>query len=203
MGWRLTGDYIENCNCEVACACTVSNFAAPATYDSCKALFGFHVESGQVDGVDVSGLTVAVFIGDSPKMMIEGGWRVGMFIDDKATPQQAEKLGAVFSGQAGGPMSGLAPLIGEFLGSEPATMDFRIDGKKRSLKIGKKAQVDVEEITSPVMPDAPAPKIVGATAHPAQADLTVATGSSRLDAMGVRFQNAGKSAFTTRFSWSG
>jgi hypothetical protein len=203
MAWRLSGDYIENCNCEVACPCTVANFAAPSTYDACKALFGFHIESGQVDGVDVGGLTVAVVIGDSPKMMIEGGWRVGMFMDDRATPEQAEKLGAVFSGQAGGPMAGLGPLIGEFLGTEQATMDFRIDGKRRSLKIGKKAQVDVEEITSPVAPDAPAPQIVGATAHPAQAPLTVARGSSRIDAFGIRFQNEGKSAFTTRFSWAG
>lgn len=204
MAWQLSGGYIENCNCEVACPCTVANFAAPSTYeDGCRAIFGFHIDSGQVDGVDVGGLSVAVFIGDSPRMMIEGGWRVGMFMDDRATAEQAEKLGAVFSGQMGGPMGALGPLIGEFLGSEPARMDYRADGKQRSLTIGDRARVDVEEITSPGDPEADAPRITGATLHPAGAALTVSRGNSHVDAFGVQFTNEGKSAFTTQFSWSG
>lgn len=204
MAWRLNGDYVENCNCEVACPCTVANFAAPASYEEgCKALFGFHVDSGDVDGVDVSGLNVAVFIGDSPRMMIEGGWRIGMFMDDRATPEQAEKLAAIFSGQMGGPMAGLGPLVGEFLGMESVPIAFRVDGKRRSVTIGERAQLDIEEITSPVDPEAPAPVLSGATGHPAQAPLTIARGSSRLDAFGIRFANEGKSAFTTRFSWAG
>ncbi|MGH2381012.1 MAG: DUF1326 domain-containing protein [Candidatus Limnocylindria bacterium] len=204
MAWNLNGGYIENCNCEVACPCTVANFSAPSTYeDGCRAIFGFHIDSGQVDGVEVSGLTVAVFIGDSPRMMIEGGWRVGMFMDDRATSEQAEKLGAVFSGQMGGPMGGLGPLIGEFLGSEPARMDYRVDGRRRSLTIGDRARIDVEEVTSPADPEADAPKITGATVHPAGAPLTVARGDSRVDAFGVHFTNEGKSGFTTQFSWAG
>jgi hypothetical protein len=203
MSWRLSGDYLENCNCEVACPCTVANFAAPATYEEgCKAVFGFHVKSGEVDGVDVGGLTVAVVIGDSPRMMIEGGWRVGLFMDDRATPEQSEKLVGVFSGQLGGPMAGLSSLIGEFLGVEPARMDYRAEGKRRSLTIGERGQIDVEEITSPVDPEAKAPQITGATGHPAGAPLSVARGSSRIDALGVSFANTDKSAFTAQFSWS-
>jgi hypothetical protein len=202
MAWRLSGSYLENCNCEVACPCTVANFDAPATYEEgCRALFGFHIKSGDVDGVDVSGLSVAVVIADSPRKMLEGGWRVGMFLDDRATPEQAEKLTAVFSGQAGGPMAGLAGLIGEFLGVEQAKMDYRTDGKRRSLGIGDRARLDVEEITSPADPEADAPKLTGATGHPAAAPLTVARGSSRFDAFGASFANEGKSAFTAEFAW--
>lgn len=54
----------------------------------------FHVDSGQVDEVDevdVGGLTVAVFA-DTPPMMIEGDWRVGLFIDANASEQQSAKL---------------------------------------------------------------------------------------------------------------
>lgn len=203
MAWRLSGSYLENCNCEVACPCTVANFAARATYDEgCRALFGFHIESGDIDGVDVSGLTVAVVIADSPPMMIEGGWRVGMFMDDKATPEQQEKLAGVFGGQRGGPMGALAPLIGEFLGSEPARMEFTTEGRRRALKIGDKGEIEVEEIQSPVAPEAPPPQLTG-TVHPAASTLTIARGRSRIDALGARFSNEGKSAFTTQFSWSG
>lgn len=201
MAWQISGNYLENCNCEVACPCTVANFDAPATYDSCKALFGFHINSGDVDGVDVSGLTVAVAIVDSPRNMLEGGWRVGMFIDDRSTAEQSEKLTAVFSGQLGGPMAGLSGLIGEFLGVEPAKMDYQAEGKRRSLTIGERAQLEVEEITSPADPEAAAPKISGATGHPAAAPLTVARGDSRVDAFGASFTNTGKSAFTSEFVW--
>jgi hypothetical protein len=165
-------------------------------------LFGFHIESGDIDGVDVSGLTVAVVIADSPPMMIEGGWRVGMFMDDKATPEQQEKLAGVFGGQRGGPMGALAPLIGEFLGSEPARMEFTTEGRRRALKIGDKGEIEVEEIQSPVAPEAPPPQLTG-TVHPAASTLTIARGRSRIDALGARFSNEGKSAFTTQFSWSG
>ena len=203
MTWRLSGDYLENCNCEVACPCSVANFGAPATYDGCKAVFGFHIESGDVDGVDVSGLSVAVVIVDSPKVMLEGGWRVGMFLDDRATAEQAEKLGAVFAGQRGGPMAGLGGLIGEFLGTESASMEYRAEGRRRSLRIGDQAELDVEEVSSPADPEAEAPKLVGVTGHPAQAPLTIARGSSRFSAFGSSFENEAKSAFTARFSWAG
>lgn len=203
MAWRVSGDYVENCNCEVACPCTISNFALPATYDSCKALFGFHIQAGEIDGVDVSGLTVALVIADSPKNMIEGGWRVGMFLDDRATAEQSDKLSALFSGQLGGPPAGLGPLIGEFLGAESARIEFRAEGRRRWLSIGERASLDIAEMTSPVDPEAPAPQLVGATVHPAGAPLTISRGNSRVDAFGAQFSNEGKSAFTSRFSWTG
>jgi hypothetical protein len=36
----------------------------------------FHVDSGDVEGVDVSGLTVAA-VPDTPQVMSEGNWRLG------------------------------------------------------------------------------------------------------------------------------
>lgn len=203
MSWRLRGDYLENCNCEVACPCTVANFAAPATYEEgCKALLGFHIDSGEVDGVDVSGLTVAVVLADSPQMMIEGGWRVGLVMDEAASPEQTDKLAAVFSGQLGGPMAALAPLLGEFLGVERARMQYEHDGRRRSLAIGDRTRMEVEEINSPVDPEAEAPRVTGVTGHVTGAALAVARGSSQVDALGVSFANADKSAFTAEFAWS-
>ena len=40
--------------------------------------------AGEVDGVDVSDLTVAA-IADTPKVMSEGNWRLGVLIDDLIT----------------------------------------------------------------------------------------------------------------------
>jgi hypothetical protein len=105
------GPVLRDCSCDVPCPCTVSlDFGADR--GRCNAFLVFEVEAGEVDGVDVGGLTVAAMI-DTPKVMSEGNWRFGMLIDDRASDEQAEKLGAVFGGQLGGPMEALGPLIGE------------------------------------------------------------------------------------------
>src|SRR3954447_14630101 len=111
MAWNISGSYFETCSCDVVCPCTAS-LSLGATRDRCNALLVFHVKSGDVDGVDVSGLTVAA-IADTPKVMSEGNWRLGVVIDAAASDKQAEALGGVFSGALGGPMEALGPLVGE------------------------------------------------------------------------------------------
>ena len=118
MSWKLEGTYFETCSCEVICPCTAS-LAFGATYDRCKVVLVFHVVDGDVDGTDVSGLTVAA-VADTPKVMSEGNWRLGVIIDAAASDEQAEQLGAVFSGALGGPMQALGPLVGENLGRRAA-----------------------------------------------------------------------------------
>lgn len=75
----------------------------------------FNITDGEVDGTDVGGLAVMV-IADTPKVMTDGNWRLGSVIDAKASEEQAEKLGAVFGGELGGPMAALGPLVAENLG---------------------------------------------------------------------------------------
>ena len=117
MAWRLEGTYFESCSCDAVCPCTWSALTAKATLDRCRALLAYHVASGEIDGVDVGGLSFALFL-DTPPVMSEGNWRVGVYLDDAASDSQAERLGTVLSGQAGGPPAMLGPLIGEMLGVE-------------------------------------------------------------------------------------
>ena len=90
-----------------------------ATNDRCNAILVFNVKSGEVEGTDVSALTVAA-VADTPKVMSDGNWRLGVVIDADASDEQAEKLGSVFSGALGGPMEALGPLVGENLGLRAA-----------------------------------------------------------------------------------
>src|SRR5918998_4167897 len=110
MSWSMKGSYAETCSCELMCPCNLS-LDHGATYDFCRATLAFHVREGQIDGTDVAGLNAVVII-DTPKVMTDGNWRLGMFIDEQASDEQADKLAKVFSGQLGGPMGGLAPLVG-------------------------------------------------------------------------------------------
>jgi hypothetical protein len=202
MAWQLDGTYFENCNCEVACPCTATAFSAPADYDRCQFLMAFHVDSGKVDEVDVSGLTVAV-VGDTPGMMVEGNWRVGLLMDAKASEQQAAKLAGVFSGQQGGPMGALAPLISEMLGMEKMPIEYSNEGRRHRVKVGKGVEIVVDDVVSPLDANAPSPKVTGVP-HPANSTLTIAKAtSSRISAFGLEMSNEGKSGFSAPFSWAG
>jgi len=135
VAWHLEGSYFENCNCDVACPCAVTSFVLPATNERCQLLFAFHVVSGEIDGVDVGGLSLGI-LGDTPGQMTDGGWRVGVLMDEKASDAQAQALAAVFGGQKGGPMGEVAPLIGEMLGMERAAIEYVDEGSRHTVKIG-------------------------------------------------------------------
>jgi len=199
MSWTVEGRYFENCTCEVPCPCTAS-LALGADYDRCRVVLVFHVDSGEVDGVDVSDLTVAA-VGDTPKYMLEGGWRLGVLIDDAATDEQAEKLGGVFSGALGGPMAALAPLIGENLGVQRAPMDFTSEGLRHSLRAGGLGTVEVEDVVPFGVESGEPARLVGIF-HPAGTELTVARATrANIDAFGITF--SGKSAFSaSQFAWA-
>ena len=200
MAWSIQGDYFENCSCEVPCPCTVS-LDMGADYDRCNAVLVFHVESGEVEGVDVSGTTV-VGVVDSPKVMSEGNWRLGVLVSDDASDEQAEKLGAVFGGQLGGPMEALGPLVGENLGVERVPMKFSRDDGTRRLEVGD-GQVGAKDVVPFGVESGEPAKLVGVF-HPAGNTLTIAqSDSTELSVFGIDFAANGKSAFSNQFSWSG
>jgi hypothetical protein len=199
MSWTIEGTYFENCNCDFACPCSVTSFGSPATQDRCQVILNFHVQKGEIDGVDVSGHSVSV-VADAPAKMLDGNWRVGLIIDDKASKEQADKLAGVFSGATGGPMASLAPLIGQVLGIEQHPIEYGDSGHKHHVKIGQDISVEVEDYT-PQGLDQPT-QLVNVF-HPSNTTLTIARPTeSRIKAFGMEFHNSGKSAFSAPFRWS-
>jgi hypothetical protein len=199
MSWNVEGTYFENCNCDFACPCSVTSFASPATQDRCQVVLNYHVQKGEIDGVDVSGRSVSV-VADAPGRMLDGNWRVGLIIDDKASKEQADKLAGVFSGQMGGPMASLAPLIGEVLGIEQRPIEYHDNGSRHGVRIGSDVSIEVEDYTAQGL--AEPTKLVNVF-HPSNTTLTVARPTeSRIKAFGMEFHNDGKSAFSAPFRWS-
>jgi hypothetical protein len=199
MAWQIAGTYFETCSCEVICPCTAS-LALGADYDRCKVTLVFHVTDGDVEGTDVGGLTVAA-VADTPKVMTDGNWRLGVFIDESASDQQAEKLGAVFGGQLGGPMGALGPLVGENLGVERAPIEVREEGLRHSVKIGDAIDFEVEDVV-PFGIESGEPAQVTGIFHPAGSALTISKATrSKISAFGIEYE--GKSGFSSsHFSWS-
>ena len=201
MAWSLEGTYFENCPCDMVCPCTTSGLTMPADAERCRVVLVFHIEGGEVDGVDVSGLTVAM-LADTPQVMADGNWRVGVFMDEAASQEQADKLGAVFSGQLGGPMEVLSGLIGENLGTEVAPIEYEDDGRRHRVRIGEFAEIEIEDFVPPQTPEGEVSKLTGVF-HPANSTLTMAQATaSRVNAFGLEFSHAGKNGHSAPFSWA-
>jgi hypothetical protein len=197
--WNLRGSYVETCSCELMCPCNLS-FDHGATYDFCRVTLVFDIREGEVEGVDIGGRRV-VLIADTPKVMTEGNWRVGVFVDDQATDEQFDGLVRVFGGQLGGPMAALAPLIGTMLGVERAPIEVRHDGLRHSVRVGDAIDFEVEDVVPFGLEDGRPVRFDGMF-HPVAPDLTMAEARrSQIDAFGIRYE--GKTGLSTaEFAWS-
>ena len=200
MPWHVEGTYFENCNCDMVCPCTATGQTAPADNDRCNVALAFHVETGEVNGVDVGGLTVCV-VADTPALMSDGGWKVGVLMDAAASAEQAEALGAVFGGQLGGPMEGLAPLIGEMAGMESQEMAYADDGRNHQVRIGSAVDMVVEDFMNPFDSTGRGVKLSG-VGFPADTLAAGTSSTARVDVFGMTWDNAGKNSFSAPFAWS-
>jgi hypothetical protein len=134
-------------------------------------------------------------------VMSEGNWRLGVFLDAAASDAQAEKLGAVFGGQLGGPMAALGPLVSENLGVERAPIEVREDGLRHSVTIGDVIDFEIEDVVSFGVESGEPARLTGIF-HPAGSELTISKATrSKIDAFGIEYE--GKSGFSSsRFAWS-
>jgi hypothetical protein len=199
MTWNLTGSYVETCSCELMCPCNLS-FDHGATYDFCRVALVFNIREGAVEGTDISGRKVAL-VADTPKVMTDGNWRVGVFVDDGASDAEFDQLVRVFGGQLGGPMAGLAPLIGEMLGAERAAIEIVDDGLRHTVRIGDAVDFEIKDIV-PFGVETGQPVRFSGMFHPAGSDLTMAEAQrSRISAFGIEFE--GKTGLSSSsFSWA-
>jgi len=199
MAWNLTGSYIETCSCELMCPCNLS-FDHGATYDFCRVTLVFNIREGEVDGTDIGGTKVAI-VADTPKVMTEGNWKLGVFVDEAATDEQVEKLVGVFSGELGGPMAALSPLIGEMLGVERAPIEVTDDGLRHTVKIGDAVDFEIEDIV-PFGVETGQPIKFDGMFHPVASDLTMAEAKhTKISAFGIEYE--GKTGLSTaEFSWA-
>ena len=140
-------------------------------------------------------------IADTPKVMTEGNWRLGVYVDDQASDEQFDKLVKVFGGQLGGPMGALAPLVGEVVGVERAAIEFTDDGLLHRVRVGDTIDFEIEDIV-PFGVETGEPVRFQGMFHPVGSDLTMAEARrSRINAFGISYE--GKTGLSTStFSWA-
>jgi hypothetical protein len=93
----------------------------------------WRVGDGLIDGVEVSGLGVAMLASTRGP---EKPWRAVIHVDERATPVQHRALLKLVTGQLGGAFSELATLIGELSAIERSPIRIDLDGHTARLSIG-------------------------------------------------------------------
>lgn len=133
--WTITGDYVEACNCDVACQCLWGQVP-----DDNRCIFSsiFHIADGQYGDVDLSGLHAALLARTEEGVMIDPdtAWHMVLIIDETANDDQQAALEDVFLGRAGGVFAAAADA--HVVSAEVATApySFTRDEAEFSVEIG-------------------------------------------------------------------
>jgi hypothetical protein len=103
VSWWIRGTYFESCNCEAICPCRRIDGAAGgrSTHGVCMGVLSWLIEEGDADGIDLSGLPVAVasrYSDDEPG----SPWTWGLYLDARASSEQRAALEGIFTGRLGG-----------------------------------------------------------------------------------------------------
>lgn len=171
--WNVTGDYFEACSCDSVCPCPTSGLTARPTQGACDAGLVFHVERGTYEATTLDGLSFAVLL-HTPGAMASGNWTVGVVVDERATPAQRDALVAIGSGQAGGPMAAVGPLVGRFAGAESRPIRIERSGMRRAVSIPGMLDIAVEGIPGASSSE---PIYLDNVGHPAASRLALAKAS--------------------------
>lgn len=145
MGYQLTGRMAEVCSCKSLCPCSVGE---TADGNSCGFSWVFHFDRGEINGVDVAGLNLAL-LGHHKDNVFDGKVRIAVILDERADDSQQAALIEAFTGKAGGPLADLAGLVQEVVGVIRAPIEFNVDKGTGSFNVHGVVEGEVEGYTSP------------------------------------------------------
>ncbi len=198
--WKIEGDYFEACNCDTICSCIVLE---NPDQGECDLTVAWHIDKGQFDNTSLDGLNVAAIFHTPGNMLTGPKWKAALYLDDRATKEQADALGKIYLGKAGGFFEVIAGFIGELAGVRRVPIKFEADGKRRrTLQIPSTIDVTIEglegadkskEVTVSNMPLYAAPGFAAVVAK--------STKNSYSD-HGMKWDNSGKNGFYSKFAYA-
>ena len=143
--WKINGELALNCNCDLFCPCVVSLGAAKPTHGYCQAWMAVRIDEGHWGSVNLKGINVAALL-DIPGRMGEGGWSVGLYVDDKASEAQTHAIEMIMSGSAKGTTGLFKLLVANFLGTQRMPVTYETNGSERTVTAGRKVMATIRQI---------------------------------------------------------
>jgi hypothetical protein len=149
VNWRITGSYFESCNCDAICPCRRIDGTpgGRSTHGICVGVLSWLVEDGAADGVDLSGLPVAVasrYSDDEPG----SPWTWILYLDARAVTEQRAALEGIFTGRFGGDAETHFPWAwkgSELLAVRPVAIDVDHTQRRQRLRIRDHVSVRIRD----------------------------------------------------------
>jgi len=199
--WRLSGTYLEACNCEAICPCRriAGARGGRSTYGECLGALSWGIESGEVGPVEVSGLAVGItfrYDDDEPG----SPWTYVLYLDERGSEDQRASLEDVFLGRLGGAALEQFPWArksSDLLAVRSARIELDHAERRGWFRIGRYVTLRIASVfeeqpaVTCVIPghDQPGRELVAE-------ELTVDDGE-------LRFEFAGRCGYEARFSYEG
>ncbi len=103
LPWRISGTYLEACNCEAICPCrrVGGRRGGRSTYGECFGALSWLVEAGHVGDVQLADMRIVLVMryhDDEPG----SPWTYALFVDARGTDAQRSAMADIFTGRLGG-----------------------------------------------------------------------------------------------------
>ena len=199
--WRLTGTAMEACRCAVTCPC---NFGSDPTEVPCGAIIAWQIADGQYGDTQLQDLNLVAYL-EIPGNAFQGGWTMGVYLDERADPKQAEALGAIFSGQAGGWPAVLSALIAKPLPPKQVPIEIAFVDDNVRVSVPELLEVATERVPNPLPGAPPLDLKVSNLAVPfytGTVDVRRST-TLKLTDPNLSFEYPGRSSLIGKFEYSG
>ena len=180
------------------CPCT---FANDPSAGYCDALLGWHVDSGKFGEVGLDGLNVVMSF-YSPGNVTKGNWKIGLYVDQRASQQQREALTAIFSGKAGGQLAVFAgPLVAERLGVKAVPIEYEGTGKRRKMTMPGLSEHEIFAVEGRNGADITINNLP-VSQHTSNARVVAKSTVFKYDDHGLSWALSGKNGFYSTFAYS-
>ena len=131
----LEGTLLEACSCRTLCRCWIGE---DPDGGACEAFNAYHIDKGEIGGVDVSGLTYVQVVTIPGNVLTPKSWTRVTYVDGKATAKQKEAILNAWHGRLGGPLADLNGLIKEDLAIYDMAIDHKLTGGAGTIAVGDK-----------------------------------------------------------------
>ncbi|MFA7431426.1 MAG: DUF1326 domain-containing protein [Rhodospirillaceae bacterium] len=199
--WKINGELVLNCNCNVFCPCVISLGKHPPTEGYCHGWGAIAITDGYFGETRLDGLNVGILL-DIPGKMANGNWTAALYVDERASDAAVAGLEQIFAGQAGGTTGLFSMLVSTYLGTKRAPITIERDGKTRHVTIGPKVlQASVAPVPGASRDD---DLVITNTQYWMGPDVTVANASkAKFRDFGRVWDLSGKSAEIVPIAWAG
>ncbi len=204
--WQAAGDWFDVCKCAIPCPC---EFAQAPTYGDCEGVLAYHIRKGHFGNVRLDGLNL-IGLGSFKGNLWAGETKVtmGLFIDERSDQRQREALQMIFGGRAGGFPAEFAKLVGQMRGIEFVPIDFEVaeDLAYWRAEIPGKVVARAEALTGPMTPSGKRVQTLnppGSEVGPGAVATWGKATADKVNAMGFKWEWAGRSSKHIPFDWSG